>query len=249
MKKKILALGLALSMAVSLAACSNTAEEKTWDEELGTAGKIRVGMATDYPPYESYDANGNVIGFDADMARLIADYMGVELEIVPMEFDTIISAVSAGTIDLGLSCFSYDEKRAQSVLFSDTYMTSAQACMTSTAYGIDSMEDLQGGVVGAGSGTTGLDVANELAETYGYTAQTGEIAVMAESLKAGALQGVITELCVVQSFQMIADDLSTEEIKAIGNLENTALMEKVNEAIADIMARDSYNDLVLGWFN
>lgn len=256
MMKKILSLGLALTMAASLAACSG-GKEKTWEEELGTAGKLRVGISPDYPPYESYDNNGNIVGFDADMAQAIADYMGVELELVPMEFDTIISAVSAGTIDLGLSCFSYTEKRAESVLFSQTYLTSAQACMTSTSFGIDSMEKLSGGTVGAGSGTTGYDVAMELAEQYGYTAQTGEIAVMAESLKAGALQGIITEKCVVDSyiaanpgtFQCIADDLTVEEIKAISNLNNKALMDKINEAIASIQGdEEAYNELVLHWF-
>ncbi|MBO5556332.1 MAG: amino acid ABC transporter substrate-binding protein [Oscillospiraceae bacterium] len=258
MKKRIIAMLLVLTMAVALAACgSSTANtEKTWKDELGTAGKLRVGMAADYPPYESYDAKGNVVGFDADMAKIIADGLGVELEIVPMEFDTIISAVSAGTVDMGISCFSYNEERAKSVLFSDTYMTSAQACFSSTAYGIDSMEALAGGIVGAGNGTTGYDVAEALKDQYGFTPQVGEIAVMTESLRSGAMQAIITELCVAQSYidanpgeyQMLADDLSVEEIKAITNLKNTELNAKVNEIIAATMAEDSYNDLIVSWF-
>lgn len=256
--KKYLVILLALIMVLSLSACGGSGStDEDWESQLGQRGKLRVGMATDYPPYETSDSDGNVIGFDADMAQLIADQLGVELEIVPMDFDTIISAVAARTIDMGISCFSYNEERAKSVLFTDTYMTSAQACFSSTKYGIDSMEALKGGLVGAGNGTTGMDVAEELKDTYGYTTQAGEIAVMTEAVKSGAMQAIITEKCVADSYinsdpasyQMLADDLTVEEIKAITALDNNALLDKVNEAIASIMAdEENYNELVLKWF-
>ena len=230
--KKVVAFILALVMMLSLAACgSSQSAEKTWEDELGTAGLLRVGIATDYPPYESYDADGNVVGLDADIAQLIADKLGVKLELVPMSFDTIVSAVAAGTVDMGISCFSYNEERAKSVLFSNTYMTSAQACFTSTKYGVDTMEDLKDGVV-------------------------GEIAVITEAIRSGAVKGCITELCVAQSvsdnnpgeFQIIADNLSEEQIKAVANLNSTKLIEEVNKIIDEFTASDDYSALVVKWF-
>ena len=258
MAKKLTALLLALCMIFTLAACSGgSSSDETWESELGTAGKLRVGMAADYPPYESYDAQGNVVGLDADIAAMIAEELGVELEIVPMEFDTIISAVTAGTVDMGISCFSYTEERAKSVLFTETYMTSAQCCFASTEYGINTLEDLNGGLVGAGNGTTGMEVAEAMAPEYGFSTQAGEIAVMSESLKNGAMQAIITEQCVADSyiaanpgkFQMVAEDLTVEEIKAITNLNNTKLQEKVNEIIKSFVASDAYSELVVKWFD
>lgn len=254
--KKFVSVLLALVMLLSLAACGSSASEETWEDELGTAGKLRVGIATDYPPYESYDADGNVVGLDADIAAMLAEKLGVELELVPMSFDTIVSAVAAGTVDMGISCFSYTEERAESVLFSDTYMTSAQACFTSTAYGIDTMEDLADGVVCAGNGTTGMDVAESLKDTYGFTTQAGEIAVITEAVRGGAVAGCITELCVAESvcdanpgeFQIIADDLSVEEIKAVANLNSTLLMDEVNKIIDEFTESDDYSELVVKWF-
>ena len=255
--KKILALLLALTLIFSLAACSGgSSGSETWEDELGTKGKLRVGMAADYPPYESYDAAGNVVGLDADFAAMIADELGVELEIVPMDFDTIISAVSAGTVDMGISCFSYTEERAKSVLFTETYMTSAQACFASTEYGINSMEDLAGGLVGAGNGTTGMEVAEELSGQYGYSTQPGEIAVMSESVKAGAMQAIITEQCVAESyiaanpgqFKMIVEALTEEEIKAITNMNNDKLLEEVNKIITDFTSGPDYDQMVIDWF-
>lgn len=253
--KKLIALALTFCMIFTLAACSSGSSE-TWEDELGTKGKLRVGMAADYPPYESYDAQGNVVGFDADIAAYIAEKLGVELEIVPMDFDTIISAVTAGTVDMGISCFSYTEERAQSVLFTETYMTSAQACFASTEYGINSMEDLAGGLVGAGNGTTGMEVAEELSSQYGYSTQPGEIAVMSESVKAGAMQAIITEQCVANSyinanpgkFQMIEEALTEEEIKAITNKSNEKLLEEVNKIITDFTSSPDYDQMVIDWF-
>ena len=265
--KKLLALLLCLAMVFTFAACGSTttddaadetATEASWQDELGTQGLLRVGMAADYPPFESFDADGNVVGFDADMAQLIADKLGLELEIVRMDFETIVSAVAAGTVDVGISCFSYTDERAESVLFTDTYMTSSQACFGSTQYGINTMEDLAGGLVGAGNGTTGMDVAKELAEVYGYETSVGEIAVMAEALNAGAMQGVITEQCVAESyinenpgeFQMIAEDLTVEEIKAITNLNAPNLNAAINGAINEIQAdEESYDALIVSWFD
>lgn len=256
MKKKIISLALAMSMVATLAACGGSNEEATWEDQIGTAGKLRVGMAADYPPFENYDGNGNVVGLDADVAALIAEDMGLELEIVQMDFDTIISAVTAGTVDLGISCFSYSDKRALSVDFSDTYMTSAQTCISSTEFGLNTLEDLAGGVVGAGNGTTGMDVNKELAEQYGWTPQTGEIAIMTEALRSGALQAVITEQCVAKSymdanpgdFQIVADELTVEEIKAIANKGSEALVERVNEAIATLKESGKLDELVVEWF-
>lgn len=260
--KKLLALLLAFAMIFAMAACGSQpaaggdTAEKTWEDELGTKGLLRVGMAADYPPYESYDANGNVVGLDPDFAELMADYLGVELEIVPMSFDTIVSAVAAGTVDMGLSCFSYTEERAAAVLFTDTYMTSTQVCFASTQHGINSLEDLKGGLVAAGNGTTGYYLMEELAPTYGYDYQTSEIAIMAEALKAGTLQAGITEQCVADSyiaanpgdFKIIANDMTVEEIKAIANFNSPKLVEKINEFLADFVGSDAYDELLVKWF-
>ena len=134
--KKIIAMCLVVAVALTSFVGCGSKETATWEDQLGTAGKIRVGMSADYPPFESYgvDADGNltdeVVGFDPVVAEYIGDYLGMEVEIVPMAFETIISAVNGGTVDLGIACFSYREDR--DVLFSDTYYTSCQAVMVAS---------------------------------------------------------------------------------------------------------------------
>ncbi len=255
--KKWIACLLALVLALSFTACKSTVEE-TWEDQLGTKGKIRIGISPDYAPYEIYDEGGNIVGFDPAMAQYLAEYLGVEAEFVPMDFEAIISAVSLGTIDIGISCFSYKEDRAGSVLFSDTYLTSAQAFFASTQYGVASLSDCAGKVVGAAVGTTGMDCAQGLQEEYGYTeVRGGQVPVLAEQLRVGAIAAVCAEQSVCEAyaknnpddFVVITDALTHEEIKCIVNLNNATLLSKINEAIAAFMAEPDYAALIVEWFN
>ena len=70
--KKTLALILALIMLFALAGCGSK-KATTWEDQLGTQGKLRVAISPDYPPYEGYDAQGNVVGFDVEVAKYIAN--------------------------------------------------------------------------------------------------------------------------------------------------------------------------------
>lgn len=255
--KKWIACLLALCLALSMVACQG-AKDETWEDQLGTSGKLRVGISPDYAPYESYDGAGNIVGFDPEMADYLASYLGVTLEFVPMDFETIISAIGLGTIDVGISCFSYKEDRAGSVLFSDTYLHSAQAFFASTQYGITDLEDCNGQVVGAPIGTTGMDCATELAKQYGFSeVRGGQVPVLAEQRRVGAIAAVCAEQSVCQAyaknnpdaFVVLTDAMTNEEIKCIVNLNHAALLDKINEAIAAFMAEPNYAELVVAWFD
>ena len=134
--KKFLALILTLAMALSVTACggsddtaddtadgegSGTEETADYasmtDDELKAAittvegGKLTVATSPDFaPPYEFYaiDENGDpqLAGFDMDLAQYIADYLGLSLEIVPMDFDGTIMELQNGNVDLGMAGYS-----------------------------------------------------------------------------------------------------------------------------------------------
>lgn len=258
MKKKLIAILCAATMLLSLAGCGGK-EAATWQDQLGSKDVIRVGISPDYPPFESYatDANGNVttevVGFDVEVANFIGEYLDMKVELVPMAFETIISAVNAGTVDLGASCFSYREDR--DVLFSDTYYTSCQAVVVATAGATKSLEDLAGQVILAGDATTGMYYAEELCAEYGCEVRSGDIQPMMENLKALACAAIVTEECVAQSyinanpgvFEIINQGAS-EEIKVIAKNGNELLMEKVNEAVKAFVESENYDALVEDYF-
>lgn len=123
---------------LTLAACGNTggtADNAATDgssalQEIKDSGKLVVGTCADYPPYEWHlgqDGEDKIIGFDIDIAQTIADELGVELEVIDMDFDGLIPALSAGKVDMVIAGMNPTEERKQSVDFTDIYFTQKDA--------------------------------------------------------------------------------------------------------------------------
>lgn len=87
--------------------------------EIAEDGKITVGTNVPYAPAEFKDSDGEIIGFDIDLARAVAQVMGLELEVADQDFALILPSVSAGTVDFGASSFTDNEERQQSYDFVD----------------------------------------------------------------------------------------------------------------------------------
>ena len=143
--KKFLALLMTMAMVLSLAACGGSKEEAPAQtnepaaaEEPAepaittvTEGKLTVATSPDFAPYEFYaiDESGNaqLAGFDMALAQYIADYLGLELEVVPMDFDGVLAEVTAGNVDLGMAGLSPDPDRMEAMDFSDIYYQGGQS--------------------------------------------------------------------------------------------------------------------------
>lgn len=92
-----------------------------------TRGNGTLVMATNaaFEPYE-YMENGEIVGFDIDMAKAICDVLGMELKIENIEFDSIISAVQSGKADVGIAGMTVTEDRLKSIDFTDSYTNATQ---------------------------------------------------------------------------------------------------------------------------
>lgn len=117
MKKAIAAAGAAI-LATGLMA--GTAGAQT-PEEIQERGTINIGMLVDFPPFGLLDAEGQPDGYDADVARLLAEDMGVELNIVPVTGPNRIPYLLSNQVDILVASLGITEERAQQVDFSDPY--------------------------------------------------------------------------------------------------------------------------------
>ncbi|MDD7635402.1 MAG: ABC transporter substrate-binding protein/permease [Clostridiales bacterium] len=88
-------------------------------------GTLTVATNAEFPPYEYYEES-KITGMDMDIMQAVCDKLGMELQIEDMAFDSIISAVSTGKVDIGAAGFTVTEERKKNVNFSDTYTTSKQ---------------------------------------------------------------------------------------------------------------------------
>ena len=113
----------ALFVGIMLAKLGNKASTGHLGKVLA-AGKITMGTSPDFAPWEFKDVSSGTteyVGADVELAKYIAEKLGVELEIKPMEFSAIQQAVTSGNIDMGISGFAYTDERAEAMGLSERY--------------------------------------------------------------------------------------------------------------------------------
>lgn len=173
MKKKIVLLTViavvaALSVSVLLAGCTTVDMSKAGPEEIKEYGKLVVATSPDFPPFENL-VEGEIVGWDIDVAKALAEKLGVELEIQSMSFDAVLSSVATGKVHMGMAGISNSAKRDESVDFSVNVFDSSQMIIVrADDTSITGPMDLEGKTVAVQAGTIGNWLA-EMDEDYAYT--------------------------------------------------------------------------------
>ncbi len=187
---RVLFVTVLIIFVLSLLGCTGTGNSSIREAER----RIVVGLAADYPPFES-KKNGEIIGFDVDLAREIAKELGYELTLQDMEFSALIPSLQTGRIDFAMSGMTVTEERKKNLLFSDTYYTSSFSVIFQKSGPFSSEQDLAGKKIGVQLGTTMEKYAKAKAK-IDPTIQVISLAknpVLIQELKSGRLQGVISE--------------------------------------------------------
>ena len=149
--KKIIALTLTvLMMALCLTACSAKGPTLA---DVQKAGKLTVATSPDFPPFESLEG-GKVVGIEVDIMELIAKELGVELEIVQMDFDAVLMGIQTAKYDCGASGITVDADREKNMLFTTPYYNAAQVIVVKEGSPITGKADLSGKTVSVQTGTT-----------------------------------------------------------------------------------------------
>ncbi len=264
MKKtyKILCAALALLCLLSLAACARTApaaETQSGGIPTVVPGKLTVATSPDFAPYEFYtlDANGTpqLAGFDVFLAQYIADHLGLELDIIPMDFDGVLNELAAGSVDIGLAGLSPDPDRADAMDFSDIYYEGGQAFVTvkDKASLFTSLADTNNPAyaIGAQNGSIQMKLAEANSPDADIVSLVKVTDIVAELL-AGKLDGAYIETAVAENYAKSYPDLAIVldvpyevEGSAVGVCKgNEALLAGVNEAIAAAKADGSLDAAV-----
>lgn len=274
MKKKVLALTMAALMAASLTACGGgakettaadttaadtadtTAAEETEETSAEAAGTEAAGgvlvMATnaEFPPYEYHDG-GEIVGIDAEIAKAIADELGMELEIEDIAFDSIIPEITSGKADMGLAGMTVTEDRKQSVDFTDTYAKASQKIIVKEDSAIASPDDLTGVIVGVQQGTTGDIYVSDL-EADGTTVERYNKGFEAvQALSQGKIDAVVidgepakTFVAQTEGLKILEESFTDEEYAIAVKKGNTELLEKINGALKTLKDNGTLDEIV-----
>ncbi len=219
-------------------------------------GKLHMSTNAAFPPYEMTTDAGGFEGIDVEVAQAIAEKLGLELVVDDMGFDAALTAVQTGQSDIAMAGITVTEDRQQVMDFSDSYATGIQVVIVKEDSPIATLDDLSNAqMIGCQKATTGYIYCSDTPENGGYgedhvTAyETGALAVMA--LVNGQVDAVVIDNEPAKSFVASNDGLKildTEfavEDYAIGFAKgNTALLEAVNAAMAELKADGTFQNIV-----
>lgn len=264
MKKRVMALAMAVMMMASMTACGGSKAEETTAAPAATtaaaaettagaaettaaeapseaAGGVLV-MATnaEFPPYEYHDG-GEIVGIDVEIAQAIAGKLGMALEIEDIAFDSIIPEVVSGKADMGVAGMTVSEDRLVNVDFSDPYTTASQVIIVKEGSDITGPDALGGKFIGVQLGTTGDIYASDY-EAEGSTIERYSKGFEAvQALLQDKIDAVVIDLEPAKVFVeenegiVILDEALTVEEYAIAIQKgNTELLDKVNGALAEL---------------
>ncbi len=250
MTRRIIAAVIALMLVMSAAACAET---------------LRVGMECNYAPFNwtqtdageagvALAGGGYADGYDVRIAKRVAEYLGMELEIVKTEWDGLIPSLNAGAIDCIIAGMSPTDERKLTVDFSDPYYESDLVIVVAKdgAYaGATSLADFAGARITGQLNTFHYSVIEQIPDVKLQTAMD-TFPTMIVALNAGAIDGYISERPGAESavatnpsltyvafeagMGFVADPADTTI--AVGLVKGSELTAKINEALSTISAEE-----------
>lgn len=205
-----------------------------------TEGVLTMGTNAAFPPYEYYDGD-TIVGIDAEIAQAIADKLGLNLEIVDMDFSSIVTAVQTGKVDVGIAGMTVDPEREKNVDFTDSYATGVQVIIVPEDSDITSVDDLDGKLIGVQEGTTGHKYCSEdygddmvIAYTNGATA--------VQALLQGKVDCVVIDEQPAISFveaneglKILDTEYVVEDYAIAVSKDNPGLKDAINTALGELI--------------
>jgi polar amino acid transport system substrate-binding protein len=262
------AVGVAAVAALFVAGCGGDDNEDDastatteGDIQLIEEGKLIVCTHLPYDPFQFQDDSGEVVGFDVDLLDLLADDLGVEQEVLDIEWEQITSGAvfAAERCDIGMGAMTITEERADALTISDPYFDATQALIVQADADYATLADLEGERVGVQTGTTGQIYGEEHEEEFGYELQVfDDLALQLNALKAGNIAAAINDNVPILTFvednpdTAMAAEFDTGEqygfpaMKDDANAE--AMIARFNELLAEAQSDGTYDEIYETWF-
>lgn len=264
--KKIFAIVLALAMILSCAACGGSSKAKgDLLEEIKAQGYIELCTEPYFAPFEFVDpsktGDDQYVGVDIEIAKYIAEKIGVELRIVPLDFTAVLAGIADGKYDMAISAIAYSPSRAEAMRLSNVYKPNSGGygfiIRTEDVDKYTSVENLKDAVVITQSGSVQESLYNQNVKackefklvanmTDGYLAVAeGKADVCICSTESAQLYAEANGGLAIPDFRFEVDPNMNGTVVAMPLKDSESLLEVVNEAIAELNAQgkiDQWNE-------
>ena len=233
------------------ATAAETTAAATAASELKTveAGKLIMSTNAAFPPYEMVADDGSFEGIDVEVAGAIAGKLGLELFVDDMDFDAALLAVQQNKSDIVMAGVTVTEDRQLIMNFSDSYATGVQVVIVKEGSDV-TLDNLGEKMIGTQRGTTGyIYTSGDYGDDHVTAYDNGASAVQA--LLNGQVDCVVIDSAPAEAFVAanagltILDTEYVTENYAIGvNKDNTALLDAINQALAELTADGTIQSIV-----
>lgn len=285
--KKILSMLLALSLAaISFVGCSQNQEtqqsgseasdaaanvsegdsqaENTGDDSLQKIkdkGQLVLGLDDSFPPMGFRDTDNNIVGYDIDLAKEVAERMGVELVITPVDWDYKETELNDGNVDCLWNGMSVDDERKEKMNLSEPYMENRQVVVVLADSGINTLADLAGKsvILQAGSTAVGaLDSKEDVKSTLREVTEVPDNVQAMMELGQGTGDAVVMDEVVARYYISksdnpdqfkVLDEALSDEVYAVGfRKADQSLRDEVQKILGEMKADGTLKTITEKWF-
>ena len=243
--------------------CSKNEESSTAMPRPGKASKIvlRVGFDAEFPPYGFRDEEGNLVGFDLDLAKEVASRRGWDIELKPIDWDAKDAELNSGTINCIWNGFTING-REELYTWTEPYVDNSQVVLVKKSSGVKTLADLAGRVVEAQADSSGLAALNdeehaELRESLKKVVEVPNFNQAFMELEAGVCDAVVVDEGVARTFlkdhaadfSILIESLKSEQYGVGFKLGNESLRDQVQETLDEMIADGTFKSISEKWFD
>ncbi len=216
--------------------------------------ELVIGTESGFEPFD-YLKNGEIVGFDIDLANEIAKDQGKELRVEDMAFDGLITALQAGRVDMVVAGLSVTEDRAKSVNFSDPYYEASQMIIVrKDNLEIKTKADLENKRIGVQLGTTGDEMVDDVAGAI--KVQFPSVPAVLQELINKRIDAVVLDNAPAERYlrnrpelRLLEEKLSNENYAIAIHKDNPELLRMVNKTIARVKEDGTYDQMMVKYFS
>ncbi|MFW5827599.1 MAG: amino acid ABC transporter substrate-binding protein [Alkalispirochaeta sp.] len=251
--------GIATSAFAGGAGETATGEDTSLDYIMDK-GELVLGLDDSFPPMGFRDDDGEIVGFDIDLAREVTDRMGVELRLQPIDWDSKTLDLNSRDIDVIWNGMTITPEREEQVTFSKPYIANRQIVIVQADSDIDTLADLDGATVGLQLGSSAQDAVEsepEVRESFAEMSRYQDNVQALLDLEVGRIDAVVVDEILgryyisqrPESFD-VASEYFTEEQYGIGFRKGEeAFAERVDEILDEMVEDGTAAEISQKWFD
>lgn len=256
MKKKLTMIIAAVTLIATMVACTGCGKDELSDwEYIQDKGILVVGLDDTFAPMGFTDNDGNIVGFDIDLATAVADELGVDVEFKPIDWDAKEQELTAKNIDCIWNGMSWTEERAESMSLSKKYMNNKIIVMSNQDINITDSADLANYKIGTQADSSALDGIKADANYDKFkdnVSEYGDYAAAYLDMKAGRIDVMVIDAVMGEYTYpelKVSDYVFMDDFYAIGfRKDDTELTNKVNDALQKVLDSGKGAEISNKWF-